>query len=306
MILLFLLHCLFCLCTSEVLYGLVVLFARMLGLHAESAWTCRSYTFMLLENIIFRGIFSDTPWNRRWPAWFVLLWLSYQYPLFPPKKKSDAEKAELARAELEHFMASHGQVPSQLSDLPGSKSLYQKLKKLKLLHLLKHDWRRDVCDDTLKFFDLHGRIPRRQNGRTDELRAEDALARRWDRLLEQKASLPESLLDAYSRIFAATEIEANDTHLAVCMAVSDFFETAQRLPKRQNGVTEELRQEDALAQRWDRLLTQKASLPESLLDAYSPIFAATEIEANDTHLAVCMAVSDFFETAQRLPKRQMV
>ena len=220
------------------------------------------------------------------------------------QKKSDAEKAELARAELEHFMASHGQVPSQLSDLPGSKSLYQKLKKLKLLHLLKHDWRRDVCDDTLKFFDLHGRIPRRQNGRTDELRAEDALARRWDRLLEQKASLPESLLDAYSRIFAATEIEANETHLAVCMAVSDFFETAQRLPKRQNGVTEELRQEDALAQRWDRLLTQKASLPESLLDAYSPIFAATEIEANDTHLAVCMAVSDFFETAQRLPKRQ--
>ena len=95
MILLFLLHCLFCLCTSEVLYGLVVLFARMLGLHAESAWTCRSYTFMLLENIIFRGIFSDTPWNRRWPAWFVLLWLSYQYPLFPPKKSPMQRKRSL-------------------------------------------------------------------------------------------------------------------------------------------------------------------------------------------------------------------
>ena len=139
---------------------------------------------------------------------------------------------------------------------------------------------------------------------TEELRQEDALAQRWDRLLTQKASIPNALLDAYSPIFAATEIEANDTHLAVCMAVSDFFETAQRLPKRQNGVTEELRQEDALAQRWDRLLTQKASIPNALLDAYSPIFAATEIEANDTHLAVCMAVSDFFETAQRLPKRQ--
>ena len=195
-------------------------------------------------------------------------------------------------------------MPSQHADLSSSRSLYWKLKKLKLLHLLKHDWRRDVCDDVLTFYDLHGRIPRRQNVQTDEQRAEDKLAQRWDRVLTQKASLSDALLDAYSRIFAATDREADDTHLAVCMAVSEFFATAQRLPKRQNGVTEELRQEDALAQRWDRLLTQKASLSDALLDAYSRIFAATDREADDTHLAVCMAVSDFYETAQRLPRRQ--
>ena len=101
---------------------------------------------------------------------------------FPAKEKSDAEKADIVRAELEQFVAEHGQMPSQHADLISSRSLYAKLKKLKLLHLLKHDWRRGVCDDTLKFFDLHGRIPRRQNMTTDEQRAEDALAQRWDRL----------------------------------------------------------------------------------------------------------------------------
>jgi len=40
---------------------------------------------------------------------------------------------------------------------------------------------------------------------TDEQRAEDALAQRWDRLLAQKASLPDELLNAYNRIFAAAE-----------------------------------------------------------------------------------------------------
>ena len=114
------------------LYGLVLVFARMLGLHAESDWMCRSSTFMLLENIIFSGIFSDLGWTTSWrcPARFLFCLLLYHYPLFPPKKKSDAEKAELARAELDEFIASHGKVPSQHSDLPGSKSLYQKLKKL--------------------------------------------------------------------------------------------------------------------------------------------------------------------------------
>jgi len=204
-------------------------------------------------------------------VWLLLLGLSYYYPLFPPKKKSDAEKADIVRAELEQFVAEHGEMPSQHADLSSSRSLYWKLKKLKLLHLLKHDWRRDVCDDVLTFYDLHGRIPRRQNVQTDEQRAEDKLAQRWDRLLTQKASLSDALLDAYSRIFAATDREADDTHLAVCMAVSDFYETAQRLPRRQNGVTEELRREDALAQRWDRLLTQKALLSDTLLDAYSRI-----------------------------------
>ena len=289
------------------LYGLVLVFARMLGLHAESDWTCRSYTFMLLENIIFSGILSDLGLTASWrcPARFLLCLLSYHYPLFPPKKKSDAEKAELARAELDAFIASHGKVPSQHSDLPGSKSLYQKLQKLKLLHLLKHDWRRGVCDDTLKFYDLHGRIPRRQNMTTDEQRAEDALARRWDRLLAQKASLPNELLNEYHQLFAAAEMEVDDGHLAVCVAVSEFFDTTRRLPKRQVGDSAERRAEDALAQRWDRLMAEKAAVSEELLSSYSAIFGAAEMEVDDGHMAVCVAVSEFFDTTRRLPKRQV-
>ena len=69
--------------------------------------------------------------------------------------------------------------------------------------------------------------------RTDEQRAEDALAQRWDCLLAKKASLGDELLNAYNRIFAAAEIEDDDVHLEVCIAVGDFFEKAQRLPKRQ-------------------------------------------------------------------------
>ena len=254
---------------------------------------------------MFSGIFSDLGWTTSWrcPAWFLLCLLSYHYPLFPPKKKSDAEKAELARAELDEFIASHGKVPSQHSDLPGSKSLYQKLQKLKLLHLLKHDWRRGVCDDTLKFYDLHGRIPRRQNMSTDEQRAEDALARRWDRLLEQKASLPDELLNEYQRIFGAAEVEVDDGHLAVCTAVSKFFDTTRRLPKRQVGDSAEKRAEDALARRWDRLMAEKASVSQEVLSSYNAIFGAADMEADDGPMAVCIAVHDFFLAAQRLPRR---
>ena len=97
--------------------------------------------------------FVKIGWTTSWrcPVWFVLLGFPYYHPLFPPKKKSDAEKADIVRAELEQFVAEHGQMPSQHADLISSRSLYAKLKKLKLLHLLKHDWRRGVCDDTLNF-----------------------------------------------------------------------------------------------------------------------------------------------------------
>ena len=258
---------------------------------------------MLLENIIFSGILSDLGLTASWrcPAWFLLCLLSYHYPLFPPKKKSDAEKAELARAELDAFIASHGKVPSQHSDLPGSKSLYQKLQKLKLLHLLKHDWRRGVCDDTLKFYDLHGRIPRRQNMTTDEQRAEDALAQRWDRLQAQKASLPNELLNEYHQLFAAAEMEVDDGHLAVCVAVSEFFDTTRRLPKRQVGDSDEKRAEDALARRWDRLMAEKASVSEELLSSYSAIFGAAEMEVDDAPGRYALQSMFFPECVARVP-----
>jgi hypothetical protein len=57
-------------------------------------------------------------------VWFLLLPFSYYYPLFPPKKKSDAEKADIVRAELEQFLAEHGQMPSQHADLPKAVALY--------------------------------------------------------------------------------------------------------------------------------------------------------------------------------------
>ena len=41
----FLLDCLLSLC---VLLGLVAVFVRYVGLHADSAWTCRLYNFMLV------------------------------------------------------------------------------------------------------------------------------------------------------------------------------------------------------------------------------------------------------------------
>ena len=294
-ILLFLLDGCFFPCAPEVLFGMTILFARHLGLHAESNWTCQRYTFMLVM-MFCNGILSKIGWTTSWrcPVWFVLLGFSYYHPLFPPKKKSDAEKADIVRAELEQFFAEHGQMPSQHADLISSRSLYAKLKKLKLLHLLKHDWRRGVCDDTLKFFDLHGRIPRRQNMTTDEQRAEDALAQRWDRLLAQKASLPNKLLNEYHQLFAAAEMEVDDGHLAVCVAVSEFFETTRRLPKRQVGDSDEKRAEDALAQRWDRLMAEKASVSKGLLSHYSAIFGAAEMEVDDAPRAVCIAVHVFF------------
>ena len=41
----------------------------------------------------------------RCPAWCFLLLLSYHHPLCPPKKRSDAEQVEIARAELAQFIA---------------------------------------------------------------------------------------------------------------------------------------------------------------------------------------------------------
>ena len=221
------------------------------------------------------GILSKIGWTTSWrcPVWFVLLGFSYYHPLFPPKKKSDA-KADIVRAELEQFVAEHGQMPSQHADLISSRSLYAKLKKLKLLHLLKHDWRWGVCDDTLKFFDLHGRIPRRQNMTTDEQRAEDALAQRWDRLLTQKASLPDELLNEYQRIFAAADVEGDDGHMAVCIAVHDFFLAAQRLPRRFHSQTDANRAEDVLAMRWHRLVACPSAVSSELRGQFAEIFTA--------------------------------
>ena len=162
-----------------------------------------------------------------------------------------------------------------------------------------------VCVAVSKFFDTTRRLPKRQVGDSDEKRAEDALAQRWDRLVAEKALVGADLLSSYSGIFGAAEMEVDDGHLAVCVAVSKFFDTTRRLPKRQVGDSDEKRAEDALAQRWDRLVAEKALVGADLLSSYSGIFGAAEMEVDDGHMAVCVAVSEFFDTTRRLPKRQV-
>ena len=37
---------------TEVLFGLMVLLARWLGLHADNLWTCRLYTFLHVDIVL--------------------------------------------------------------------------------------------------------------------------------------------------------------------------------------------------------------------------------------------------------------
>ena len=246
-------------------------------------------------------------WKLTWqsPVLYILLFSSYLFPIFPPKKKSDVEKAESARAELDEFIRVHGEIPSQLSDLSQSRAIYSKLRRLKLLHLLKQEESHvAVCKATDTFFQKHSRLPKRQNPDTDERRAEDALAQRWDRLLAQRASLGDALLTTYERLFMAADVEDASVVVDTCAAVEKFSDTQQRLPKRQNPDTEEQRAEDTLARRWDRLLAQRASLGDALLTTYERLFIAADMEDANVVVDTCAAVEKFLDTQQRLPKRQ--
>ena len=271
-----------------------------MGLHAETLRSCRIYTLLLI------GCVSHS-WKLTWqsPVLYILLFSSYLFPIFPPKKKSDVEKAESARAELDEFIRVHGEIPSQLSDLSQSRAIYSKLRRLKLLHLLKQeDSHVAICKATDTFFQKHSRLPKRQNPDTDERRAEDTLAQRWDRLLAQRASLGDALLTTYERLFMAADMEDASVVVDTCAAVEKFFDTQQRLPKRQNPDTEEQRAEDTLARRWDRLLAQRASLGDALLTTYERLFIAADMEDANVVVDTCAAVEKFLDTQQRLPKRQ--
>ena len=240
----------------------------------------------------------------RYFLWLGMVLLSYLLPLFPPKKKSDAEKRDMAREELEQFVLEHGEMPSQHSDLPKSRSLYNKVQKLKLTHLLQHDWRKDVCQAVQTFYDNENRLPKRQNRLNDEKREEDYLAQRWDRILTQKESLSAGLLETYTDLFVAAEVEDEDGALATCVGVEEFFQTSNRLPKRQTGNTDAQKAEDALAKRWDRLVVTKDSLSLELLQRFSHIFQVESAEDDDGVMATCVGVEEFFQTSHRLPKRQ--
>ena len=162
----------------------------------------------------------------------------------------------------------------------------------------------DTCAAVEKFFDSQQRFPKRQNPDTDERRAEDALARRWDRLLVQRASLEDALLSPYERLFLAADMEDASVVVDTCAAVEKFFDSQQRFPKRQNPDTDERRAEGALARRWDRLLVQRASLEDALLSPYERLFLAADMEDASVVVDTCAAVEKFFDSQQRLPKRQ--
>ena len=291
---------------TEVLFSMMMFANRWLGVHAHDVWTCRLYTFLLLMHLPMHGFPCQ---NRcatmlRCFMWLSMMLLSYLFPLFPPKKKTDAEKRDMAREELEQFVLEHGQMPSRLSELAESRSLYNKLQKLKLTHLLQHDWRKDICQAVQTFYDNENRLPKRQNRLNDEKREEDYLAQRWDRILTQKESLSAGLLETYTDLFVAAEVEDEDGALATCVGVEEFFQTSHGLPKRRNGRTDAQKAENALAQRRDRLVATKDTLSLELLQRFSHIFEAASFEDDDGAMATCVGVEEFFQTSHRLPKRQ--
>ena len=131
-----------------------------------------------------------------------------------------------------------------------------------------------VCTAVSKFFDTTRRLPKRQVGDSDEKRAEDSLARRWDRLVAEKASVSADLLSSYSLIFGAAEVESDDSTRAACTAVHDFFREAQRLPRRFNHITDANRAEDVLARRWHRLVACPPAVSSELMGQFAEIFTA--------------------------------
>ena len=221
-----------------------------MGLHAETLRSCRIYTLLLI------GCVSHS-WKLTWqsPVLYILLFSSFLFPIFPPKKKSHVEKAESACAELDEFIRVHGEIPSQLSDLTQSRAIYSRLRRLKLLHLLKQEESHvAICKATDTFFQKHSRLPKRQNPATDEQRAEDALARRWDRLLTQRTSLPNEIQERYRDLFDSADMADTDAIFVFCLSVQHFFNTAGRLPRRQAVNDQQQHEEDRLAWRWHRLL----------------------------------------------------
>ena len=102
----------------------------------------------------------------------------------------------------------------------------------------------------------------------------------------------------------AADMEDASVVVDTCAAVEKFFDSQQRFPKRQNPDTDERRAEDALAQRWDRLLAQRASLGDALLTTYERLFMAADMEDASVVVDTCAAVEKFFDSQQRFPKRQ--
>ena len=71
--------------------------------------------------------------------------------------------------------------------------------------------------------------------------------------------------------------------------MAEFYDTAKRLPKRQNPHSAEQREEDILAQRWDRLLQDGGAISAALSPTFQGI-APMALVSHDT----CGKVNDAF------------
>ena len=65
----------------------------------------------------------------------------------------------------------------------------------------------------------------------------------------------------------------------------------------QNNDSAEQRQEDTLAQRWDRLLQDRAAISADVLTEFARIFAAADGEDFQSQRVVCVAVAEFYDAA---------
>ena len=158
-----------------------------------------------------------------------------------------------------------------------------------------------VCVAVELFLQSTGRLPRRQVGDSAAKREEDLLARRWDKLQQQEVE--DSVRERFANLFSAEVGGSAAGQVAVCEAVELFFETSGRLPRRQVGDSAVKREEDALAQRRDRLLEQEVE--DSVRERFANLFSAEVGGSAAGQVAVCEAVELFFETGGRLPRRQV-
>ena len=154
-----------------------------------------------------------------------------------------------------------------------------------------------VCVAVELFFETSGRLPRRQQGESAGKREEDALAQRWDRLLEQ--GVEESVRERFGNLPSAA-MQVLRARLHVAWQWSFFSRPLGDW--RQQGDSAGKREEDALAQRWDRLPQQEAE--ESVRERFGNLFNAEKDTSAAGQVAVCVAVELFLETTGRLPRRQ--
>ena len=153
-----------------------------------------------------------------------------------------------------------------------------------------------VCQAVAEFRQKTGFLPKRQNAcRSEEQRSEDALAQRWDRLVEQqqRGDLSGYVLNRFEALFVATDQENEDPSRQVCQAVAEFLENYGVLPRRQNSELPEKQAEDALAQRLNRLLSHKVEPSQDLLEEFAVVFEACAGRWNEAEKG---GLANFLET----------